>query len=223
MHKEDIALFSAMQTIRLREFLVHHKTRFRHESEFAAHIRSEMKWLNKRQSVSKRTFKYFNDVLAPQKAGFAERWSKRLQRYLEIIHIISTCKDKSQKERLDLFFNAMTKLGYAVQIGHGDQLEFNTDDSDKVLGKGFVGLAQTELRKIETGSFEGDVYMTYYLGGDADASEFTIIRSLQSLGFNFYFDASATDGRMERRGFAFVLLVSFAEELVGSAEKQQQH
>lgn len=214
MHREDIALFSAMQTIRLREHLVHHKTKFRHESEFVAHIRAEMKRLLEKKSLHKTTFKYFNDVLSPNTNGFSGRWSRRFQRYLEICGLATVCREKTHLERLQMFLSAMNKLGFAIQTGHSEHLEFQPAEAERVKSRGFVGLAATELAKIENGQLHENTYLTYYIG-ELPEAEFILSRNLQSLGFNFYFDLNNTSGRLDRGAFAFIMLVSFAEVLLG--------
>lgn len=214
MHKEDIALYSAMQTIKLRQLLTMPQRKFRHDSEFAAFVRGEMKRLHKQQSLPRSTLKYFDDVLVPARAGFIQRWQSRLQRYLEIQAIVSACKDKTVEQRLKLFFTAMQNQNFAVQYGHGDQIEFNDTESAKVLNQGFVGMAQSEVNKLQQNGLREDTYLTYYLGADDHNAELRITRSLQSLGFNFYFDANRNNGRLERGIFAYIVVVSFAEQLL---------
>lgn len=214
MHREDIALYSAMQTIKLRQLLTMPNRRFRHDSEFAAFIRAEMKRLYKQHSLARSTLKYFDDVLSPTRAGFIQRWQHRFARYLEIQAIAGACRDKTTTERLQLFFTAMQKLNFAVQFGHGDQLQFDEVESAKVLNYGFVGMAKTETAKLAQHSLNKDTYLTYYLGGDEDLAEQIIIRTLQSLGFNFYFDAKLNNGSLMRNGFGYVVVVSFAEQLL---------
>ncbi|MFN3709627.1 MAG: hypothetical protein ACK4GU_03510 [Alishewanella aestuarii] len=214
MHKEDIALYSAMQTIKLRQLLTMSQRKFRHDNEFAAFIRAEIKRLYKKQSLARSTLKYFDEVLAPARSGFIPRWQDRFMRYLEIQSFVSACRDKSITQRLMLFFTAMQKQEFAVQVGHGDQLEFGEADSIKVLNQGFVGMAQSEVEKLEQHELRQDTYLTYYLGADDQVAEFRITRSLQNLGFNFYFDASRNNGRLERGIFGYIMLVSFAEQLL---------
>lgn len=214
MHKEDIALYSAMQTIKLRQLLTMPHRQFRHDSEFAAFIRTEMKRLCKQQSLSRSTLKYFNEVLNPVRPGFLQRWHQRFSRYLEIHSIVCACQHKTVKQRLMLFFTAMTNQGFAVQFGHADQLEFDEQESAKVINIGFVGMAQTEAVKLEQHALSQDTYLTYYLGADDNDAELRITRSLQSLGFNFFFDASRNNGRLERGIFAHIVVVSFAEQLL---------
>lgn len=222
MHREDIALYSAMQTIKLRQLLTMPQRKFRHDSEFAAFVRAEIKRLFKQQSVARSTLKYFDDVLAPARAGFIQRWQSRLQRYLEIQAIVSACSDKSAQQRLMLFFTAMKNQDFAVQVGHGDQLEFNEQESAKVLNRGFVGMAQSEVDKLEQHQLRQDTYLTYYLGADDHDAELRLTRSLQSLGFNFYFDASRNHGRLERGIFGYIVVVSFAEQLLPVHNRQQK-
>lgn len=214
MHREDIALYSAMQTIKLRQILTMPSRKFRHDSEFAAFVRAEMKRLHKQQSLARSTLKYFDEVLAPARTGFIQRWQSRLQRYLEIQAIVSACRDKSIKQRLMLFFSAMKNQDFAVQLGHGDQIEFDEHESAKVLNQGFVGMAQSEVDKLEQHDLSQDTYLTYYLGADEQNAELRLTRSLQSLGFNFYFDAKRNNGRLERGIFAYIVVVSFAEQLL---------
>ncbi|EIW88850.1 hypothetical protein AGRI_08690 [Alishewanella agri BL06] len=214
MHQEDIALYSAMQTIKLRQLLTMPLRKFRHESEFAAFVRGEMKRLYKNQSLSRRTLKYFDDVLCPTRSGFIPRWQNRFQRYLEIQAIVSACKDKTTEQRLQLFFTAMKNQDFAVQFGHSDQLEFDEVESAKVLNQGFVGMAQSEVEKLQRNGLREDTYLTYYLGADDENAELRLTRSLQSLGFNFYFDAASNNGKLERGIFAYIVVVSFAEQLL---------
>lgn len=214
MHTEDIALFSAMQTIKLRQLLLMPQRKFRHDAEFAAYIRAEMKRLYKRRSIKRSTLKYFDEVFAPASSGFVPRWQKRLLRYLEIQTFVGSCRDKSIKQRLMLFFTAMQNQGFAWQFGHGDQLVFNEQESAKVRKQGFVGMAQSEVDKLEQFELQQDTYLTYYLGTEEQNAELRLSSTLQSLGFNFYFDARRNNGGLERGVFAYIIIVSFTEQLL---------
>ncbi|GGD65500.1 hypothetical protein [Lacimicrobium alkaliphilum] len=213
MSPNDISLYSAMQNISLVQLMVEKKRHFRHDSEFAAFVKAQLKRLQKRKTVSAGTVKYFNKVLEPQKSGFARRWLQRLNRYAEIQKSLSALKQMTDAERLALFFTSMQKLGYAVQPDHGDDLHFDDTQSQQVLKMGFVGMANSQICKFEQGNLCQDTYLTYYLPADQDMAEGVLLKYLQSFGFNIQLPVNRASSRLARNVFAHIPIVSFARQM----------
>ncbi len=150
MHRLDISLYSAMQTIMLRLALNFADKQFRNASEFSARIVTEMKRLKKLGSVDKELFKFFRRVLAPNENGFQLRWEQRLERYYQIQQTLIECATMAQKERLERVLGELEEESVLQRFPYKQPLSFTDEESEQLLKFGFIGVDKEELVKFES-------------------------------------------------------------------------
>lgn len=214
MHRLDISLYSAMQTIMLRLAINNAHKQFRHANEFSAWAVAEMKRLKKLQSVDKELFKFFRRVLLPNENGFQQRWEQRLERYYQIQQTLIECAAMAQEERLKKVFGELGEEGVLQQFPYEPPLSFSDNESEQLLQFGFIGVERNELKKFE-GSEDNPVYITVFIPKQQPQIEVTLVRSLQKYGFNLVIAEGQKTGQLPRETFCHVELVDFKEEVSG--------
>lgn len=216
MHQEDLALYSAMQTLLLRQQLASKRMCFRHDAEYARYVHSEFKRLHKQGSLQKSTLKYFYDAILPKNTGFQQRWQRHLECYRQIHQNLARHQQLNDLQRLQQVLHDLEASGFATGMRHPEELVFNKEQSAKVLEFGYVGLAIAEAEKFSAGQMQGTVYLTYYIGEKRAEAEYTLVRTLQYFGFNFYFEQGQQRQELAHKAFDVVILLNFAPALLGS-------
>lgn len=214
MHKHDIALFSAMQTITLRQFTTLNKTKFPNDRAFAKFIVKEVKRLKTMKTIDNATFKYFLRTIVPQSANASTRWKQQFRRYSQILVNLRDFEHETDCVRLQAFLNSLSEKGFVSQYGHPADLAFTEDESTTLLKHGFVGIPADQLNKIKNDTFPDDLILTYYLPKKARSIELTFISTLQDFGFNIYLPLERAEARLIEGSFAQVSIVSFAKKLI---------
>lgn len=209
MNKQDIALFAAMQTLDLKRYFSKQVKTFRHDNQYSKYIYSELKALKKRQTLSASTLRYFKDVLAPDSPGFYRRWQDRYFRYKEIYRSVFALRELSDYERLALALKFIAKHDFAVHMGHGDELNFSNEQSQKVIDTGFIGLVASEQEKLQTQGCVVGTQLTYYIGNNFDKNAFALMKYLQTFGFTFVYTEQSPE--LYYRLFHVIEISSFAD------------
>lgn len=213
MHKHDVALFGAMQTITLRQFLVLNKTSFPNDRAFAKFIVREIKRLKKNSSIESATFKYFLRAIQPDADGVTGRWRRQFRRYSEILANVRRFAEQAETQktdRLKAVFEALADDGFVTGYGCKGDLNFSQSETQDVLQNGFVGISEESIKCLQDDSETGFIYM---LPEQGEEKELKIIKHLQDYGFNLYLSLERSEHRLLREVFAEVRVVSFAEDL----------
>ena len=209
MNKHDIALFAAMQTLDLKRYFSKQVKTFRHDNQYSKYIYSELKALKKRQALSAKTLRYFNDVLAPNSPGFYKRWQDRYFRYKEIYRSVFALRELRDYERLALALKFIAKHNFAVHMGHGDELDFSNEQSHKVIETGFVGLVASEQEKLQVSGCVEGTQLTYYIGNNFEQNAFALMKHLQTFGFTLVYTEQSPE--LYYRLFHVIEISSFAD------------
>lgn len=212
MHRLDISLYSAMQTIMLRLALNNAHKQFRHANEFSAWAVTEMKRLKKLETVDKELFKFFKRMLAPGAQGFQLRWEQRLERYHQIQQTLKECAEMAQKERLMKVFSSFENKQVLQRFAYEEPLSFSDEESELLLNGGFIGIEKNEVSKFQQVD-KSPAYLTVFVPKRQPQVETNIIRSLQRYGFNLVIAEGQKTGQLPIETFCHVELVDFKDEV----------
>lgn len=211
MNEQDIELYHYMLNIELKQFMSHQHLINRNENKFSDFVIKEFKKLKKDKKISLSNFKYFHDAFLPNRKGFKNRWTKRLERYNEIYSKNAQLQGKSAEDRLKAFFNELSRYQFIIKVPHDDEIEFNESDSPKVLALGFLGIHKEQLNKIKADQRE--TILTYYIGDSGIKAETMLIYHLQNYGFNIALELNRSQQRLAYHSFAYLYIESFYEKL----------
>ncbi|EKO3574484.1 hypothetical protein M6B40_000005 [Vibrio metschnikovii] len=211
MNEQDIELYHYMLNIELKQFMSQQHLINRNENRFSDFVIKEFKRLKRDKKISLSNFKYFHDAFLPNRKGFKNRWDKRLERYNEIYSKNSQLQGKNAEQRLQAFFNELSRYQFIIKSPHDDEIEFNESDSPKVLALGFLGIHKEQLNKIKED--QNEAILTYYIGDSGIKAETMLIYHLQNYGFNIALELNRSQQRLAHHTFSHLHIESFYEKL----------